>query len=91
MSYLEDIMIRLDQWMNYYNFDNPTYTFKIEKEIIYVYLKIDNNIKNIATVDKNLQYTILKKIEIINNQNDLNEWMFLQETNFHLIRILSSC
>jgi hypothetical protein len=84
-------MIRLDQWMNYYNYDNPTYTFKIEKEIILIYLKISNNIEKIATVDKNLQYILLKKIDIINNLSDLEEWIFLQETNFHLIRILSSC
>jgi hypothetical protein len=89
MSYLEKIMIRLDQWMNYYNYDNPTYIFKIEKELIYVYKSI--NKENIATIDKNLQYAILKKIEIINNLTDLEEWILLQETNFHLIRILSSC
>ena len=89
MSYLEKIMIRLDQWMNYYNYDNPTYIFKIEKELIYVYKS--NNKENIATIDKNLQYAILKKIEIINNLTDLEEWILLQETNFHLIRILSSC
>jgi hypothetical protein len=91
MSFLQDVMIRLDQWMNYYNYDNPTYTFKIEKEIILIYLKISNNIEKIATVDKNLQYILLKKIDIINNLSDLEEWIFLQETNFHLIRILSSC
>jgi hypothetical protein len=88
MGYLEEIMIRLSNWMNY---DNPIYTFKLDKEIIYIYLKIYNNIENIATVDKNLQYSILKKVDVINDLADLQVWVFLQETNFHLIRILSSC
>lgn len=85
MSFLKKIMDRLNDWMN----DGENiYKFEMAENEIY----IDNFETNehIATVEKNLSYKIINKIEVINNENDLNKWIFLQLTNCKLIRILST-
>ena len=78
-------MHRLNDWMND---GEQLYKFKLENNQIFVYDYLTN--EHIATVEKNLVYTLFKKIEILNNENDLNEWIFLQVTNAKLIRILST-
>jgi hypothetical protein len=85
MIFLEKVMYRLNDWMNN---GEQLYRYTLIKNQILVYDFLTN--KHIATVEENLIYTIIKKIEIINNENDLNEWIFLQVTNAHLIRILST-
>jgi hypothetical protein len=85
MNFLEKIMHRLNDWMND---GEQLYKFKLENNQIFVYDYLTN--EHIATVEKNLVYTLFKKIEILNNENDLNEWIFLQVTNAKLIRILST-
>ena len=78
-------MHRLNDWMND---GEQIYKCILSKECIYIDDYLTN--EHIATVNINLTYSLIKKIEIINNENDLNEWIFLQLTNAKLIRILST-
>jgi hypothetical protein len=85
MIFLEKVMYRLNEWMNN---GEQLYRYELKENQIFIYDYL--NSEHIATVEKNLSYLILKKIEIINNEHDLNEWIFLQATNANLIRILST-
>ena len=78
-------MNRLHNWMND---QYQIYKYRIENNKIFIYNYKTN--EHIATVEKNLNYILIKKIEIIKDSNDLDEWQFLQLTNSNLIRILST-
>lgn len=85
MIFLEKVMHRLNDWMNN---GEQLYRYELRDNQIFVYDFLTN--EHIATVEKNLSYLIIKKIELINNVDDLNEWIFLQATNANLIRVLST-
>jgi len=97
MYNLQEIIRRLDDWMNE---DKILYSFKICNQQIQVYDKATNKI--LAYVNNKLNYKMIEEYSAYkermrlteadhkNNTNE-NEFILLQYTNSLLIRILSTC
>ena len=84
MYNLQEIIRRLDDWMNE---DKILYSFKICNQQIQVYDKATNKI--LAYVNNKLNYKMIE--EYPTKSINESEFILLQYTNSLLIRILSTC
>jgi fido (protein-threonine AMPylation protein) len=87
MIYLEKVMNRLNDWMND-EIENKTYKLIIENNEIHIF--DHGNGEHVATVHSNLSYSMIRIINDIKTENDFIDWIFYQETNFKIVRILST-
>jgi len=85
MIYLEKVMNRLNDWMN----DGILiYKFKIENNEILIF-DYHNN-EHVSTIHSNFSYSMIRILNKIKTDIDLHDWVFYQETNFKIVRILST-